>query len=138
MRARVEKVDVLGWKKSICVQKTYSLLMVIKNYIPNYKYFVSKEIWYLSSIRFFSNVSIKCFCITFLEVKMENIQQKNYLHIESIHSQENTSIGATVTYRTTELIWEYPTATMISVGQFCWNNDVSGIIVFIVRDKILW
>ena len=41
-------------------------------------------------------------------------------------------------YRVETMIWEDPTATMMSVGQFCWNNDVSGIIVRIERDKILW
>ena len=25
-----------------------------------------------------------------------------------------------------------------SVGRFCWNNGVSGTVVLIVRDKILW
>ena len=37
-----------------------------------------------------------------------------------------------------QMIWEDTTATMMSVGRFCWNNGVSGIIVLIVRDKILW
>ena len=37
-----------------------------------------------------------------------------------------------------QLIWEDPTAIMMSVGRFCWNNGVSGTIVLIVRDKILW
>ena len=41
-------------------------------------------------------------------------------------------------YRVETMIWEDPTATMMSVGRFCWNNGVSGIIVLIVRDKILW
>ena len=35
-------------------------------------------------------------------------------------------------------IWEDPIGTMMSVGRFCWNNGVSGTIVLIVRDKILW
>ena len=34
-----------------------------------------------------------------------------------------------------QLIWEDPTVTMMSAGQFCWNN--SGNIVLIVRYKIL-
>ena len=41
-------------------------------------------------------------------------------------------------YRVETMIWEDPTATMMSVEQFCWNNDVSGTIVLNVRDKILW
>ena len=41
-------------------------------------------------------------------------------------------------YRFKKLIWEDPTVTMMSVGQFCWNNGISGTIVLIVRDKILW
>ena len=41
-------------------------------------------------------------------------------------------------YRVETMIWEYPTATMMSVGKFCWKNDVSGTIVLTVRDKILW
>ena len=41
-------------------------------------------------------------------------------------------------YRFKQLIWEDPTETMMSVGQICWNNGVSGTIVLIVRDKILW
>ena len=35
------------------------------------------------------------------------------------------------------MIWEDPTAIMMSVGRFCWNNGVSGTVVLIVRDKIL-
>ena len=41
-------------------------------------------------------------------------------------------------YRVETMIWEDPTATMMSVGRFYWNNGVSGNIVLIVRDKILW
>ena len=41
-------------------------------------------------------------------------------------------------YRVKTMIWEDPTGTMMSVGRFCWNNDVSGAIVLNVRDKILW
>ena len=41
-------------------------------------------------------------------------------------------------YRVETMIWEDPTATMMSVGRFCWNNGVSGTVVLIVRDKILW
>ena len=41
-------------------------------------------------------------------------------------------------YRVETMIWEDPTATMMSVGRFCWNNDVSGTTVLTVRDKILW
>ena len=37
-----------------------------------------------------------------------------------------------------QLIWEYPTGTMMSVGQFCWYNGVSGTMVLIVQDMILW
>ena len=37
-----------------------------------------------------------------------------------------------------QLIWEDPNAIMMSVGRFCWTNGVSGTIVIIVRDKILW
>ena len=35
-------------------------------------------------------------------------------------------------------IWEDPTGTMMSVGRFYWNNGVSGTMVLIVQDMILW
>ena len=41
-------------------------------------------------------------------------------------------------YRLKQLIWEDPTGTMVSVGRFCWNNAVSGTMLIIVRDMILW
>ena len=41
-------------------------------------------------------------------------------------------------YRVEKLIWENPTGTMVSVGQFCWNDGVSRTMVLIVRDMILW
>ena len=61
------------------------------------------------------------------------IGEKSYIVYYPIISYQKIKV-----YRVELLIWEDPTATMMSVGRFFWNNGVSGTIVLIVLDKILW
>ena len=60
------------------------------------------------------------------------IGEQYYIVFYHIISYRNIKV-----YWVETMIWEDPTATMMSVGRFSWNNGVSGIIVLIVRDKIL-